>query len=77
MITNHGRSQCTIKLDGKRYNSSSQLFRSSQGGSEATDRLSYNMYGFQIHFIDVGSGSTTVVEYKETEESGIVKRIVY
>ena len=75
MIANHGRSQCTIKLDGERYNSSSQLLRSSQGGSEATDRL--NMYGFQIHFIDVGSGSTTVVEYKETEESGMVKRIVY
>lgn len=29
------------------------------------------MSGFKLHFIDVGNGSTTILEY-ETEESGMV-----
>ena len=26
---------------------------------------------FKMHFVDVGNGSTTVLEYKETKESGL------
>ena len=27
--------------------------------------------GFQMHLIDVGNGSTAVLEHKETKESGL------